>query len=112
MLYFYLNFIECVLPCPLGYEPNSACNGCVPANICVTNDSCQNGGTCNIGSNNNVTVNTTACVANIFLDKIVLARTAACYFMVLNTLFCNLHQGVFFHVRWAMNQTRFVSTYY
>ena len=68
MLYFYLNFIECVLPCPLGYEPNSACNGCVPANICVTNDSCQNGGTCNIGSNNNVTVNTTACVANIIFS--------------------------------------------
>ena len=54
----------CVLPCPLGYEPNSACTGCVPVHICVTDDnSCENGGTCNIGTNNN-TDYTCSCAPN------------------------------------------------
>ena len=51
-----LNFVflsVCVLPCPLGYDPNSACTECVPVHICVTNNPCQNGATCNIGTNSN-----------------------------------------------------------
>ena len=54
---------ECVLPCPLGYEPNSACTGCVPVHICLTNNPCQNGATCNIGTNSN-TDYTCSCLPN------------------------------------------------
>ena len=53
----------CVLPCPLGYEPNSACTGCLPVHICATDNPCQNGGTCNIGTNNN-TDYTCSCATN------------------------------------------------
>ena len=53
----------CVLPCPLGYGPNSACTGCVPVHICVTDNPCENGGTCNIGTNNN-TDYTCSCATN------------------------------------------------
>ena len=53
----------CVLPCPLGYGPNSACTGCVPVHICVTDNPCENGGTCNIGTNNN-TDYTCSCAPN------------------------------------------------
>ena len=63
--YFY-NLITssvCVLPCPLGYGPNSACTGCVPVHICVTDNPCENGGTCNIGTNNN-TDYTCSCAPN------------------------------------------------
>ena len=56
-------FSVCVLPCPLGYGPNSACNGCVPVHICVTDNPCENGGTCNIGTNNN-TDSTCSCAQN------------------------------------------------
>ena len=42
----------CVLPCPLGYAPNTACTGCVPVHICLTSNPCQNGATCNIGASN------------------------------------------------------------
>ena len=57
----------CVLPCPLGYEPNSACTECVPVHICVTDNPCENGGTCNIGTNNN-TDYTCSCAPN-FSEK-------------------------------------------
>ena len=44
---------ECVLPCPLGHQPNSACDGCIPVHICLTSNPCQNGATCNVDTNSN-----------------------------------------------------------
>ena len=54
---FYVMFIlsECAFSCPLGYEPNTTCDGCVPVHICLTKNPCQNGATCNINSNTDYT---------------------------------------------------------
>ena len=77
---------ECVLPCPLGHQPNSACDSCDQVHICLTSNPCQNGATCNIGTNSN-TDYTCSCPPNY--------SGQTCDRKLAGYLFCNLIQTIF-----------------
>ena len=92
---------QCVLPCPLGFEPNSACTGCVPVHICLTSNPCQNGAACNIGTNSNTNY-TCSCPAN-FTGQ----NCESEHKMLLNISYSVFFQYAIFLVQWlGTNQSQ------
>ena len=100
----YSQLTECVLSCPLGYEPNSNCTECVPVHICVTSNPCQNGATCNIGSNSNTNY-TCSCTQNILGNNCTGKSWDSYIRHDLGTL---NSQNVFSLVHWVMSQIQIV----